>query len=386
MMSDLSKNLKNARIPKIAVGSGKVYGKGQRTHVAHLLGISEKKAGAVIAHALSEKKASMSANENHARMLKALMRHGIPASFFQKAAAPGPTSPTADSDAVNARATQRRAGAVPNVNAGKVFAYKEKPTGDLDATGAPIMRNTVGVNWGNLALAAVKTIGAGTGLVHPGTIENYEHAAEQDWAHANNPDYHPIGAVLPEERIKNAKKDLEDRRFYPNKSGHALKRTVRNTTGVDDLDLHIASLSEHEKRPLLKGDGTSYKSPMIMPLSEDGSPDWESVSIKKFVMMPVNNKKSALHGRFVILEKLPNGLYRVAEDVEQTEKKNKRHKQDDDDDYDADETPKENKNNRDNDKEEMEKRMAGTAPRRYLINRAVSTKYFSGGQHKSRIK
>ena len=125
---------------------------------------------------------------------------------------------------------------------------------------------------------------------------------------------------------------------------------------------------------------------MIMPLASDGSPDWESVSINKFVMMPVNNKKSALHGRFVILEKLPNGLYRVAEDVEQTEKKNKRHKQDDDDDYDADETPKQHKNNRDNDKEEMEKRMAGTAPRRYMINRAVSPKYFSGGQHKSRIK
>jgi len=382
MMSDLSKNLKNARIPRIAVGSGKVYGKGQRTHVAHLLGISEKKAGAVIAHALSEKKASMSADENHARMLKALMRHGIPASFFQKSTTPGPTDRF---DAVGERAVQRRAGAVPNVNAGEVFVRKEVPTGKLDATGAPIMRHSVGINLGAAAMAAVKTVGAGTGIFDPKTVTDYTNAAKQDWADANNPNLNPIGAVLPGQRIQNAKNSLKNRLAYPNQSGEQ-NRTDINPTGVDDLGLHMGGISEHEKRPLLKGDGMSYKSPMIMPLSEDGSPDWESVSIKKFVMMPVNNKKSALHGRFVILEKLPNGLYRVAEDVEQTEKKNKRHKQDDDDDYDADETPKENKNNRDNDKEEMEKRMAGTAPRRYMINRAVSPKYFSGGQHKSRIK
>ena len=379
-MSDLSKNLKNARIPRIAVGSGKVYGKGQRTHVAHLLGISEKKAGAVIAHALSEKKASMSADENHARMLKALMRHGIPASFFQKATTPD--SVTARSDTVNEQATRRRPTGVPNFNTGDVLVRREVPTKELDATGAPIMRHAVRVNWGAAARAAAKTFGAGTGIFDPKTVDDYTNAARQDWADANNPNLHPINAVLPGQRIKNAQNAIKNRLAYPNLSG----KPDTNPTGVDDLGLHMGGISEHEKRPLLKGDGTSYKSPMIMPLSEDGSPDWESVSIKKFVMMPVNNKKSALHGRFVILEKLPNGLYRVAEDVEQTEKKNKRHKQDDDDDYDADETPKENKNNRDNDKEEMEKRMAGTAPRRYMINRAVSPKYFSGGQHKSRIK
>jgi hypothetical protein len=247
------------------------------------------------------------------------------------------------------------------------------------------MRHRVGVDFRAAALAAAKTIGAGTGIIDPKSIDNYTRAAGQDWADANNPDLHPIGAVLPGQRIQNFNDAIRNRGLYPNRSGEQ-NRTDINPTGVDDLDLHMGGISEHEKRPLLKGDGTSYKSPMIMPLSEDGSPDWESVSIKKFVMMPVNNKKSALHGRFVILEKLPNGLYRVAEDVEQTEKKNKRHKQDDDDDYDADETPKENKNNRDNDKEEMEKRMAGTAPRRYMINRAVSPKYFSGGQHRSRIK
>jgi hypothetical protein len=249
------------------------------------------------------------------------------------------------------------------------------------------MGTGIQVNWGNLALNAAKTFAAGTGIVDPATIDKYVGAANQDWADANNPGNHPIGTVLPRQKIQNAIDGLKNRRAYPNQSGqqNGPVGPDGNPTGVDDLGLHMGGLSEHEKRPLLKGDGTSYKSPMIMPLSEDGSPDWESVSIKKFVMMPVNNKKSALHGRFVILEKLPNGLYRVAEDVEQTEKKNKRHKQDDDDDYDADETPKQNKNNRDNDKEEMEKRMAGTAPRRYMINRAVSPKYFSGGQHKSRI-
>lgn len=384
-MSDLSKNFKNARIPKIAVGSGKVYGKTQRTHVAHLLGISEKKAGAVIAHALSEKKASMSADENHARMLKALMRHGIPASFFQKATTSTP-GPTDRHEAVNERATQRRAGAVPTFDAGNIFQREEVPTGDLDATGAPIMRHKVKFKVGNAALAAIKTVGAGSGIFDPRSVDKYVDAAKTDWADANDPKLHPIGAVLPGQRIQNAKDALKNRFLYPNRSGEQ-NGSDSNPTGVDDLEnMHMGGLSEHEKRPLIKGDGTSYRSPMIMPLASDGSPDWESVSINKFVMMPVNNKKSALHGRFVILEKLPNGLYRVAEDVEQTEKKNKRHKQDDDDDYDADETPKQHKNNRDNDKEEMEKRMAGTAPRRYMINRAVSPKYFSGGQHKSRIK
>ncbi|NBV82517.1 hypothetical protein EBR57_00105, partial [bacterium] len=35
-----------------------------------------------------------------------------------------------------------------------------------------------------------------------------------------------------------------------------------------------------------------------------------------FVILPINNKKSSLNGRFVILEKLSNGLYRIAENPE----------------------------------------------------------------------
>jgi hypothetical protein len=52
-------------------------------------------------------------------------------------------------------------------------------------------------------------------------------------------------------------------------------------------------------------------------------------------MMPINNKKSSLHGRFVILQKLPNGMYKIAE--KPSGKKKKSEEDDDDDNRDKDE-------------------------------------------------
>ena len=89
---------------------------------------------------------------------------------------------------------------------------------------------------------------------------------------------------------------------------------------------------------LKKSDGSSYFSPMEMPMTAHGLPDWETPKEKSFVILPINNKKSSLNGRFVILEKLPNGLYRIAENPEHKKHKNKKTDQPDDppEDRDAD--------------------------------------------------
>lgn len=85
----------------------------------------------------------------------------------------------------------------------------------------------------------------------------------------------------------------------------------------------IKKFSVIENKIFKKSDGSSYFSPMEMPMTAYGRPDWESPKEKSFVILPINNKKSHLNGRFVILEKLPNGLYRIAENPEHKKHKKK---------------------------------------------------------------
>ena len=112
----------------------------------------------------------------------------------------------------------------------------------------------------------------------------------------------------------------------------SLQKSVQNTAGIGRIMENIADIV-----------GSSFNSPMPMPMTSDGSPDWDGPNENSFVMMPINNKKSSLHGRFVILQKLPNGMYKIAEKPSGKEKKTK----DGDDDDDRD--------NRDNDEGKVSK-------------------------------
>jgi len=83
---------------------------------------------------------------------------------------------------------------------------------------------------------------------------------------------------------------------------------------------------KNDMKPARAQKSLSIESAMHMPSTSSGKFDWEGVAPKSFVIVPINNKKSSLHGRFVILEKMENGLYRVAkreksEDSKEKEKK-----------------------------------------------------------------
>lgn len=97
-----------------------------------------------------------------------------------------------------------------------------------------------------------------------------------------------------------------------------------------------ASASAKKHNPKLKkvqkSLGSSYETAKMMPF-KDGRPDWESVDAHTFVIIPINNKKSSLHGRFVVLEKLPKGLYKIAKNPAHT-KKNDEHYDDWEDERD----------------------------------------------------
>lgn len=63
----------------------------------------------------------------------------------------------------------------------------------------------------------------------------------------------------------------------------------------------------------LEKSGESFETAIPMPMIMGGGGfDWDSPKENTFVIVPINNKKSSLHGRFVILEKTENGLYRIA--------------------------------------------------------------------------
>jgi hypothetical protein len=100
-----------------------------------------------------------------------------------------------------------------------------------------------------------------------------------------------------------------------------LEKSVQkqDTKGIGQIMEHIADVI-----------GSSFDSPGMMPMTGEGNPDWDAPEKNSFVMMPINNKKSSLHGRFVILQKLPNGMYKIAE--KPTKDKKKKSDNDDDDD------------------------------------------------------
>ncbi|NBV35885.1 MAG: hypothetical protein EBR94_01270 [Bacteroidetes bacterium] len=63
----------------------------------------------------------------------------------------------------------------------------------------------------------------------------------------------------------------------------------------------------------LEKSGNSFETAIPMPTIMGGNAfDWDAPKANTFVIVPINNKKSSLHGRFVVLEKMENGLYKIA--------------------------------------------------------------------------
>lgn len=58
--------------------------------------------------------------------------------------------------------------------------------------------------------------------------------------------------------------------------------------------------------------GRVYDQPLPMPMLASGLPDWEAPDLMSYVLFNINNEKSNLHGRSVVLQRMANGLYRIA--------------------------------------------------------------------------
>ena len=58
--------------------------------------------------------------------------------------------------------------------------------------------------------------------------------------------------------------------------------------------------------------GRVYDQPLPMPMLTSGLPDWEAPDLMSYVLFNINNEKSQLHGRSVVLQRMANGLYRIA--------------------------------------------------------------------------
>jgi len=52
-----------------------------------------------------------------------------------------------------------------------------------------------------------------------------------------------------------------------------------------------------------------------MKLFSDINPDWMSTPRRSFRMIMVINKKNPLHGKRLLLERLPNGLFKLVNEV-----------------------------------------------------------------------
>lgn len=52
-----------------------------------------------------------------------------------------------------------------------------------------------------------------------------------------------------------------------------------------------------------------------MKLFSDINPDWVSTPRRSFRMIMVINKKNPLHGKRLLLERLPNGLFKLVNEV-----------------------------------------------------------------------
>jgi hypothetical protein len=58
--------------------------------------------------------------------------------------------------------------------------------------------------------------------------------------------------------------------------------------------------------------GRVYDQPLPMPMLASGLPDWEAPDLMSYVLFNIHNEKSQLHGRSVVLQRMANGLYRIA--------------------------------------------------------------------------
>ncbi|NDH08580.1 MAG: hypothetical protein EBY16_02980 [Gammaproteobacteria bacterium] len=57
-----------------------------------------------------------------------------------------------------------------------------------------------------------------------------------------------------------------------------------------------------------------------MKLFSDMNPDWLNVPRRSFRMIMVISKKNPLHGKRLLLERLPNGLFKLVNEVRETQK------------------------------------------------------------------
>ena len=58
--------------------------------------------------------------------------------------------------------------------------------------------------------------------------------------------------------------------------------------------------------------GHSYSQPLPMPITSEGMPDWEAPDVGAYVSYAID--KGPLKGRVVVLHRMENGLYSIAED------------------------------------------------------------------------
>ena len=58
--------------------------------------------------------------------------------------------------------------------------------------------------------------------------------------------------------------------------------------------------------------GHSYSQPLPMPMTPEGMPDWEAPDVGSYVSYAIDN--GPLKGRVVVLHRMHNGLYSIAED------------------------------------------------------------------------
>lgn len=74
-------------------------------------------------------------------------------------------------------------------------------------------------------------------------------------------------------------------------------------------------MTEREKRASFKKSvtlGHTYNQPLPMPMRQDGMPDWDAPNLGSFVSFSL--ERGPLKGKVVILKRLPNGMYVIAED------------------------------------------------------------------------
>lgn len=100
------------------------------------------------------------------------------------------------------------------------------------------------------------------------------------------------------------------------------EKLSKDETSDDDMDfmtpeekrMAIRKMKTGKKKSFNKSVpmGRTYDQPLPMPMLSSGMPDWEGPDLMNYVLMNINNEKSSLHGRSVVLQRMANGLYRIA--------------------------------------------------------------------------